>query len=78
MPLLGVYIHMMTIEPVHITDSATSPRGRLSFPDERQIGLDLNTERRIGAAELNEPWYYPSGLSPIAELAWELGLVDSD
>jgi len=76
--LLGVYIHMMTLEPVHITDTATSERGRQSFPDKRQTGLGIEIERRTDAVESNEPGYYPSGLSPIAELAWELGLVDSD
>ena len=69
---------MMTVETMRMNDSATPDLGRPMYTDGRRICVTSDLEHRSLPAEVAAPSYYPSGLSPIAELAWELGLVDQD
>ncbi|MBP7935534.1 MAG: hypothetical protein KA354_12885 [Phycisphaerae bacterium] len=68
----------MTAESFETIETATLGVKSPAFPENRRFAADGGVGNRFPVVETGDPDYFPSGLSPIAELAWELGLVDPD
>jgi hypothetical protein len=70
---------MVTVDSIEMIKTLDLDPGRRVFPDDRQCASDGDAggyhPSIDGAHEFD---YFPSGLSPVTELAWELGLADPD
>lgn len=69
---------MMTVDPIEISPTSASDAVRRVFPDGRRFAAEDDAGGRFPSPELAGFDYLPSGLSPITELAWELGLIDPE
>ncbi|HOW69906.1 MAG TPA: hypothetical protein PKY77_04825 [Phycisphaerae bacterium] len=68
----------MTAESFETIEIATLGVKSSTSPENCRFAADGGVGNRFAVVETGDLDYFPSGLSPIAELAWELGLADPD